>query len=419
MRIIEVFVWTVAASGSLAFAQSRPGTHPALLPRQQASRLLRESIPREDAEWLRQATIRQLNGCRLRADDGTILFTPDGSGHYRALWTRDFAYMVRNAGDLIEPDLIRPAIEFLLRGQRPDGCMPDRVTTSGKPVYAPGSETSPLADHALDNGPFMALLVCGYVRQSGDRAFFRRHEPDLRRGLDFVRRAGNGLVYNDPDRPQCPYGFTDTVAKTGHLLFTSLLYAQACLEMETACRETACGDPVEYARRAEQIRRGVMILWDETAGMFLAADRDCRQPDVWGSALAVDLDLAGPPQSRRIIEFLASRADRIFQRGHVRHLVAPDTWQRLLTPVAPGTYQNGAYWATAHAWLLPALARGRPELAQQLLRETIAEFRAGGIHECLNGQYRSVPDYVVSATNVYAVVHGEADAPRPGADRSR
>lgn len=409
----------VAAVCDTTAAQSRPVGAPGLLPRHHALHLLREGISRQDAEWLRRATIRQLHGCRLQADDGTILFTPDGSGHYRALWTRDFAYMVRNAGDLIEPDLIRPAIEFLLRGRRADGCMPDRVTASGKPVYAPGSEDSPLADHALDNGPFMALLVCDYVRRSGDRAFFRRHETDLRRGLDFVRRADNGLVYNDPARPQCPYGFTDTVAKTGHLLFTSLLYAQACREMETACREAACGNPAEYARRAEQIRQSLAVLWDETTGMFLAADRDCRQADVWGSALAVDLELATPPQSRRIIEFLATRADRIFQRGHVRHLVAPETWQRLLTPVAAGTYQNGAYWATPHAWLLPALARGRPELAQRLLKETIAEFRAAGIHECLNGPYRNVPDYVVSATNVYAAVYGGADTTPPGAGRSR
>ena len=109
------------------------------------------------------------------ADDGTIMFTPDGRGNYAALWTRDFYYMVRYAGDAMDPGLVRSGIEYLLRGQREDGCMPDRVNKAGRPIYSPGAENNPLADHALDNGPFMALLVAEHSRRTGDLDFFRRH----------------------------------------------------------------------------------------------------------------------------------------------------------------------------------------------------------------------------------------------------
>jgi len=140
--------------------------------------------------------------------------------------------------------------------------------------------------------------------------------------------------------------------------------------------------------------------------MFFAADRDCKQIDIWGSALAVDLEVVSPIQRDKIIHYLASHASNIFKRGQVRHLPAPESWSRLLTPIRPGTYQNGAYWATPHAWVLPALARRQPALAAKLLNETIADFRANGINECINDAYKNVPNYVVSATNIYAILSG-------------
>ena len=402
-----VIVLTVLGGSHAARADA-----PRLLSRSEAIGALRAQVAPSDVDWLRSLTRAQLRGCRVAAVDGTTAFTPDGSAHYRALWTRDFAYMVEHAGDLLEPDDVRAAIAMLLRGQRADGCMPDRVTVEGRPVYSPGSETRPLADHALDNGPFMAKLVTTYVRRWNDAAFFREHEPALRRGLDFVRRAPNGLVYNDPARPQCPYGFTDTVAKTGHLLFTSLLYYEACHELESLAVLTGCGEPADFHERADRIRAHLGILWDESAGMFLAADHDCRQLDVWGSALAVDLDVTTPHQRDRILDYLVRHADHIFKRGQVRHLPAPQTWSRMLIPIAPGTYQNGAYWATPHAWLLPTLARRDPELAGRLLNETLRDFRENGNNECINDDYRNVPSYVVSATSVYAILSaGVPDRP--------
>ena len=53
-----------------------------------------QRVPANDITWLRHATEKQLQGCRIRATNGQWLFTPDGVGSYRALWTRDFAYMV-------------------------------------------------------------------------------------------------------------------------------------------------------------------------------------------------------------------------------------------------------------------------------------------------------------------------------------
>ena len=66
-------------------------------------------------------------------------------------------------------------------------------------------------------------MVCSYVNQFNDKELFREVETKLRKGLEFIKRNENGLVYNDPKEPQCVYGFTDIIKKTGNLLFSSLI----------------------------------------------------------------------------------------------------------------------------------------------------------------------------------------------------
>ena len=129
---------------------------------------------RADTYWLTQATKDQLNGSRIRSSSGLWLYTPDGIGNYKALWTRDFYYMVEYAGDLMDPEEIKLCIKYLINGQRKDGCMPDRVNSDGQPIYSPGGDLSPLADHALDNGPFTALLLCSYTNRFEDDEFFTK-----------------------------------------------------------------------------------------------------------------------------------------------------------------------------------------------------------------------------------------------------
>ena len=189
------------------------------------------------ASILEAAARQELDGCRVVAHDGTVLFTPDGQGHYAALWTRDFAYMVECAGHLIDPAEMRAAIDYLLRGQRADGCIPDRVQADGRPVYSAGAAGAPLGDPPTDNAQFMVSLVHDYVRLAGDLDLARQNMPALGKALAGVPRSAGGLVYIAPGRRQSPYGFTDVVAKTGELLFSSLLYWDACGKMAALCAQ--------------------------------------------------------------------------------------------------------------------------------------------------------------------------------------
>ncbi len=362
------------------------------------------NIASDKVKWMKEATLKQLKGCRVKGAGGTWIHTPDGVGNYKALWTRDSYYMVEYAGDLMDPEEIKASIYYLINGQREDGCIPDRVNAAGIPVYSPGPPGKPMADHAVDNGPFMALIVCSYVNQFNDENLFVELEQKILNGLEHIRVKENGLVYNDPKNPECVYGFTDIVKKTGYLLFSSLLYFKANLEMYKLCQKYQCGNASKYRRRYEYVRQSIYKLWDEDNGMFWAADKDCKQIDIWGSAYAVAVGITSEEQTQRIATYLVEHYDETVMKGQVRHLTRSEgAWNKLFKPCEEGTYQNGAYWATPLAWMLPIFDKRKPGLSKRTLERVIEDFQENGINECINDGYVKVPNFVVSATNVYSL----------------
>ncbi|MEX0712543.1 MAG: hypothetical protein WD278_09350 [Pirellulales bacterium] len=132
--------------------------------------------------------------------------------------------------------------------------------------------------------------------------------------------------------------------------------------------------------------------------------RDCRQIDIWGSALAVHVGCARGEQADRIAQYLVAHYDGIVERGQVRHLPTGETWQRLFAPVKPGTYQSGAFWGTPVVWVAPVIARRDVDLAVRMARDVIHDYRERGIRECIHGDYHAVDKYVASATNVYGLL---------------
>jgi hypothetical protein len=359
----------------------------------------------EDATWMRNRMIELMKSNRGELPDGRTVFYADALKHYNLIFTRGFGYLYGFADDLVSDAEAKGFLEYLLGGQRVDGCIPDRVDSTGLAIYSPGGKNDQLADHALDNGPFLTSAVCRYVANSGDLAFFRKHEPSLRRAMDFVSRAPNGLVFNDPDNPQCVYGFTDIVKKTGYVLFTSVLYYNACLRLEAACRQAGVGEPEEYANRAQLIKENLGVLWDRHSGAFYASSGLCKQYDVWGTAFVLSYPgLATPQQEDRALDFLVDNYDRYAERGQIRHLLNPETWQATFRYRPAGVYQNGAYWATPLSWFIPVLARRDSALAQQTLQACLHDFRERGIHEWVNGGVKRLPDYFVSAASVYSLL---------------
>ena len=358
---------------------------------------------RSDLAYLERATKELLDGCLIKASDGTPLYTPDGQGQYAALWTRDFASMVENAGYLMSKGTIERCIDRLVKGVREDGAVPDRVQADGRPVYTAGPPDAPPAEPNIDNAQFLVFAVTGYLEMTPEDlrgSYYRKWAPALARGMNYIPLSVGGLVWNDPAKPHSPYGFTDTVAKTGELFMESVLYwraAKMLARWEGLYGSAAARDGWEA--RARAVEKNIGVLWDDRTGMFFAATRDCRLTDIWGNAYAVANGFPLGERKARILDWLASNYERYVWHGQVRHLPRGEYWERQLMFVEPETYQNGAFWATASGWVMRALDELDPRLARRMFRDLIEDFRAGGVCECVNAGSRKLPSYVNSATN--------------------
>lgn len=355
-----------------------------------------------DLKWLEGEARRLISGCRRIARDGTPIYMPDCSGNYEALWTRDFAYYVENVPDMIPQEEIRRALLYLMNGLRDDGCAPDRVDLEGHPVYSAGPPHSPVAAPCLDNAQFLTKIACTYVKHMGDMDLLREIIGGLDAAMEWVPLSRDGLVWNDPENPHSPYGFTDCIGKTGELLLCSILYWEASRMLQDLAATIGEEEIAEkYGFRAWMIENNLVKLWDDERGTFMAASTDCRQIDVWGNIYLINADFPLEGEKReKVGGFLVEFYDEYTYHGMVRHLLRGERWQRLLVDVPPGRYQNGGYWSTATGWLIVALSRFSPDLAERTFREFISFSRENGFWECVGPDgYRKLRDYVPSATN--------------------
>jgi len=382
-------------------------------------------IPAAAYNWLANETASLLVGCQLPGLGNVTLFTPDGSSSYGAQWTRDFTMALSAVPSAFPPGVnVSASVAYTLARVTPQGVVPDRVQGDGLAVFAPCSPACKWnISLAWDNMPYAGLMLAAHARGWPDAAFFCAWEPTARRALDFVPLV-RGLAYNDPAAPNASFGFEDSVVLPGRQLTVSLLLYDAAQQLGALAAAAGCGQPAHYAALAASVAAAVDDLYDAASGLFLASDTLETLPDVFGSAYLVTLGLSSVQRRAGVAGFLAAQwratqqargqapTPTIFQAGQVRHLPQPLLWNKCWVGCSsPGTYQNGAFWATPLNWVLPALALNNfTEEAAGIASAAVASFQAGGVMECVNALigYHGVRDYVASATNLLAVVRAAA-----------
>ncbi|MFW6156892.1 MAG: hypothetical protein ACOC7J_06210 [Armatimonadota bacterium] len=342
-----------------------------------------------------------LDAARIQADNGTWIFQPDGAGKYPGrIYFRDFCYAVEGAGHLIPPDEIAAAIDFLIAGQREDGLMVNCVYGDGRVVYVVHGDEPP-----TDNAQFAVKLVDAYCDLTEDFALFTRHRNALMDGMETVPLSADGLVEVDPVHPHSAYGFTDTVAKTGEVLFSSLLYWEACMLLAKLCQRTEDHDGAHvWFEHAEHASRSLKEFHRARDGMMNAACADCHQTDLWASAYADVVRALSKTETVRVAEYLFDRYGECFLRGCVRHIPAPDHWEKMLADYPRGTYQDGGYWPVATGWVAMVLDRFDHDTAVMLLEDAVDLLEEQDAPEWINETEADGKLYVASAANVLAAV---------------
>lgn len=343
---------------------------------------------------------------RHTADDGTHIYYPDGGGKYEALWIRDFYYMVAGAGHLIPPEEILGCIDYIISGQREDGTVPDRVKADGTPVYQAGPVDDPLgAKPPADNPMFLAKLVCEYATQQEDFDTLDRHMQAIVRAMDTVPLSRDGLVFVDPNAPHPGYGFTDCIAKTGKVLYSSLLYWETCKLLGQTCAKFELHDDAHYwYERVADLEDLFDQFVDDELGVYMAASESCKQFDIWGNAYAAVIRIYSKSRAKALAEiFIDWYPDFVFA-GCIRHLLIDESWERLLREVEVDTYQNGGFWPLATGWVAQTIALLDEGIARMLLDDLLVEFDENGVSEWVTPSERVGTHYAASACSVLASI---------------
>ncbi|MBD3291638.1 MAG: hypothetical protein GF393_01835 [Armatimonadia bacterium] len=358
-------------------------------------------IPSAQVDRLEAVAQKCLDAARMQADDGTRIWQPDGAGKYPGrIYFRDFCYAVEGAGHLIPPEEIAAAIDYLIAGQREDGLQANCVYADGRVVYVVHGDEPP-----TDNAQFAVKLVDAYCDLTEDFEVFNRHANALMDGMETVPLSHDGLVEIDPTNPHSAYGFTDTVGKTGEVLFSSLLYWEACMLLAQLCQRVEDHDGAHiWFESAEHTSRALKEFFRERDGMMNAANGHCQQTDLWGSAYAGVVRALSKTETARVGEYLFDRYEECFLRGCVRHIPRTDHWQKMLAEYPRGTYQDGGYWPVATGWAAMVLDRYDNATAQMLIEDAIDLLEEEDAPEWINETEADGKLYVASAANVLAAV---------------
>ena len=359
----------------------------------------------EAGMWLEGKSLQLIRASRTNMDDGTAAFLPNaiGIGGYNwAFWVRDYAYMLEGSPEAFTKQELRESCMTFIKALRGDGAGVDCVRLNGTPNYMPGGNRG--ENPITDGGPFTVDMAWRTHKILQDPSFLNKIIDPLVKTMQAVPRdSANGLVHIDPtkDYDRVGYGFTDTVKKTGDELFTSLLDVRASRQLAELLDATGRTAEAAVWRSSADSKAAAIrdVFWDSKVGLFNAATVKCKQPDIWGSAFAVELGVTTKEQSLAVAQYMKNHYSEIVQNGQIRHLPGGTYWESMLNGAeAHGSFQNGAFWGVATGWIVSTLKLVDSELANKTVIDLVNSYQSGGVLEWVNGSSLGAAQYVSSAS---------------------
>ena len=332
-------------------------------------------------DQLRKMATKCLKGCQSLADDGiTIVYAPDAAGYYKGIYWRDFCYALEGFGEDIPVEHIEGAIRFILDAIDPGATiMPKSRQSDGRLDYNRDQNGQ---FRSADNAFFAIKVVDIYLKRDGSPELFDEYRNRLEPALFVTNLSPRHLVQNDIGSSL--YGFFDTINLTGEEAFVSVLFVEACFKIADALKRIGQENAAKHWHDRGMITcNALQHLWVEEAGMLLSDTGTNQQIDIWTSAYAAATDILPKEKSRRVADWLEQNWKSAVRWGHVRAIPSPEYWKgafaRYYPKIIPnGYYQNGGYWSVAAPWVMSAIIKQYPALAQQMaceLEEALVEFK--------------------------------------------
>jgi GH15 family glucan-1,4-alpha-glucosidase len=319
-----------------------------------------------------------------------------GYRNFRESWARDFCFASYGLLALKEFKVVKDTLEAFLEHQTPQGQFPIKLHSMGtvkrwmhslfereQPIEIPlrPKYISGHGAHSLDGQCLMVIAAIHYSRKTEDLEFLKKHWQELVSAISWAELT----LKNDLLTQGAFADWADSLAHTGRVLYTNVIYWNALKEMTESAKRLELPDQVSfYGEKAEQVASGIQNnLWRPQLGYFATSDT-LDQLNSSGNLLAVAWELASEEQSNSILDALIVTGmtspvpTKVAYPSYPLRLIA---LENRLAGVA--SYHNDAAWLWIGAWNVIAMVRaGRLEEAHALLAR-IAEVivRDQQVHE--------------------------------------
>jgi hypothetical protein len=376
---------------------------------------------------------------------GGVLIRPGGRDCYPSFWIRDYAMSLESGFISNEEQkhmlLLTASTQcdqpWITKGGSmvPYGAIADHIRIDDSlPIYFPG--TYSYTDQGnktfgtfppYDDQYFFIHMAHSYIQTTSDTGILTKKINDrtLIERLEAAfrvppSRPDNHIVYTTDDYRGVDFGFRDAIVITGDLCFTSILKYRASNELARMFEMAGDKSRSSYYRAiAGKIKAAIPELFQDKRGMLHSSTGKSSQADVWGTGLAVYLDILQGDSRDKACRFLADayRNGYLSYNGNIRHILTIDdfddstAWETSLAK--KNTYQNGAYWGTPTGWVCYAIAKADFALAQRLAGEYIKDLRkndfrkgdgSGAPWECFHPSgHRQNPVYMTTVSCPFIV----------------
>ncbi len=339
-----------------------------------------------------------------------------GHRNFREPWARDMSFAAYGLLELGDFETVRESLEVFLHFQTLQGQFPVKAFSTGifdrylhslfrreqpthaplKPKYISGHRTL-----SLDGNLLLVVASLHYITKTDDRKFARKHWDALRRGIRWVEKRalnGDGLISQ-----QAYSDWADSLARTGEVLYTNIIYWKALHEMARHAgkfgteKETAeWSELANYTRQAIQNR-----FWRSDLGYFVtSAELDNLSSS--GNLLAIAWELALPEQGETILAAMAHfgmDSPVPTQAMHGEYPLKSIAIENRLAGI-PEYHTQGA-WLWLGAWhVIAAVYRDRLDEAERLLEQICSlVLRDEAVYEVygLDGNFLSTRFYTAEA----------------------
>jgi len=416
------------------------------------------AIDKGRLDFLKNMTRDVVEACRVRPGEtqadrepnttGRTLIVPSGSAYYPAFWVEDLTLSL-DCG-FVATDEVKGMFDLILETQNgpetwhldsgaivPPFAVANHINFTGDPVFFPGTYSSGpdqggepygnLPD--LDDDFYVIEIAHWYYQQAEDFSFLTSEI----KGMPVIDRLEGAfkvppvddetqLVEVSKEMRGTNFGFMDSVALTGRLLYCSLLRLRAAGHMAFFMDMLGEMQKADHYRRIRsQIQDSIHSVFATESGWLLAATGQCSQHDVWTTARAVYEEILGEQLRQKALDAIldAYKAGTSTCRGNVRHILTTEDWSEdsawEVGFAELNRYQNGAYWGTSSGWYLYALAQIDEEACARFITEYVDELiendyrkegTVGSPLECFHPgeNYFQNPIYMTSVTAPLAVL---------------